>query len=311
MKKRISNLFNFAACLLISSAVFAQAPEKFSYQAIIRNNSGDLIVNTTVSMKISILKLILVIPPTYQTVYSENHTVVTNANGLVSIKVGDGAIITGSFNNIDWGNGEYYIKTEIDPAGGTNYTIQATSQLLSVPYALYAKNVKNFKTYKVGDFAHGGIVFWVDESGQHGLVCAKTDQSAGIRWYAGTYAYALAKSDGPKAGLTNTVLIIAKQGAGDSNPYAARLCNELKITEGGITYGDWYLPSVSELHLMNQNKAAINATAAANGGTSIQDTYWSSNDEDNNHADVYSFSLGVYQAVDKKNSYRVRAVRAF
>jgi len=64
-------------------------------------------------------------------------------------------------------------------------------------------------TYSVGDFAHGGIIFWVDETVQHGLVCAKTDQSTGVRWYAGTDGKTQAKGDGPFSGEMNTAIIIA------------------------------------------------------------------------------------------------------
>lgn len=106
-------------------------------------------------------------PPTYENVYVETQSPETNANGLVTLQIGSGIIEKGAFSEIEW---------------GTNYTITGRSPLLSVPYALHAKNVK---TYKVGDFAQGGIVFWVDETGQHGLVCAKEDQDggSGLQWY--------------------------------------------------------------------------------------------------------------------------------
>ena len=255
-------LFSILIAVLLTATVSAQAPEKMSYQAVIRNNSDQLVVNMQVGMKISIQKYVLGIPPTYQNVYVETHTPTTNKNGLVSLKIGDGNVVGGVFANIDWSVGEYFIKTETDPTGGTNYTISGTTQLLSVPYALYAKNAK---TYKVGDFAHGGIVFWVDESGQHGLVCAKSDQGTAM-WYAGTNIKTMARGNGPKSGELNTAIIIASQGEGTGVIYAARLCNELLITEGGKSYGDWYLPSISELVLMYNNRNIINATAIAKIG---------------------------------------------
>ena len=146
--------------------------------------------------------------------------------------------------------------TETDPTGGKNYTITGRSQLLSVPYALHAKTaetVSGITTYSVGDFAYGGIVFWVDETGQHGLVCSKEDQSTAVRWFAGTNGNTQAKGDGPYAGEANTSIIIAAQVAigDDGDTYAARICNELQVTDGGKTYGDWYLPSKEEL---NKNK---------------------------------------------------------
>ncbi len=169
-------------------------------------------------------------------------------------------------------------------------------------------------TYSVGDFAQGGVVFWVDETGQHGLVCAKDDQNTGVRWYAGTYGYTQAKGDGPYAGEANTSIIIAAQVAigDDGSTYAARICNELQITEGGKTYGDWYLPSKEELDLMYQNKAIIDATAGANGGSGFASAYyWSSTEYLTSNAWYQAFDDGYQYYYFKGITYRVRAVRAF
>jgi len=169
-------------------------------------------------------------------------------------------------------------------------------------------------TYQVGDFAQGGIVFWVDETGQHGLVCAKEDQSSDIRWYAGTYTNTMAKGDGPLSGEMNTAIIIANQGYGDGNSYAARVCNELQITEGGKTYGNWYLPSKEELNLMYLNKATINATATANGGSNFASGsayYWSSTEDDNEYTWDQDFDNGQQIPSHKFISDNIRAIRAF
>ena len=168
--------------------------------------------------------------------------------------------------------------------------------------------------YSVGDFAQGGIVFLGDETGQNGLVCAKDDQSTGVRWYAGTHGNTQAKGDGPFSGEANPALIIATQVAiGDDNTtYAARICNELQITEGGKTYGDWYLPSKEELNLMYQNRATINATATANAGSAFADAdYWSSTESDNEDAWLQFFATGGQYIFDKNVGLNVRAVRAF
>ena len=116
--------------------VFAQAPEKFSYQAVIRNASNALVINAPVGVKISILKT----SGAGTVVYAETHTATTNANGLVSLQIGAGTVVSGTIAGIDWATDSYYIKTESDPAGGTNYTIAGSTQLLSVPYALYSKS---------------------------------------------------------------------------------------------------------------------------------------------------------------------------
>ena len=432
------------AIILISITIWAQSPEKMSYQAVIRNASGELVTSQALGMQISILQGSESGTP----VYTETQTPTTNANGLVSIEIGTGTT-SDDFSIIDWGADTYFIKTETDPTGGQTYTITGTSQMLSVPYALHSKTAESItgtitesqisdlqsyltsetdpifgasvangitgadtinwnnkldnetdpeftawdkdyddlinppttittaqaiaiadnsgkdttgiyhanrtaldlvsgtntgdqdisgiavneqaiqdtavqiradipivKTYSIGDFAQGGIVFWVDETGQHGLVCAKEDQSTGVRWYAGTNGNTQAKGDGPFAGESNTSIIIAAQVAigDDGSTYAARICNELQITESGKTYGDWYLPSKKELDLMYDNKATINTTATANSGSSFASAYyWSSTEYGNYLAwkQIFAYGNQYPNFHGKYYTYRVRAVRAF
>lgn len=131
----MKKIFSVLTAIFLTASAFAQSPEKMSYQAVIRNSSNVLVTNTQVGMQISILQG----SPTGTLVYAETQTPTTNANGLVSIEIGIGA----GFSSIDWANGPFFIKTETDPAGGTDYTITGTSQLLSVPYALHAKTAES------------------------------------------------------------------------------------------------------------------------------------------------------------------------
>jgi hypothetical protein len=117
----------------------AQAPQKFSYQTVIRNAGNQLVTNQSVGIKISVLQG----SATGNAVYAETHSPLTNANGLASLEIGGGTVLSGNFSNINWENGPYFVKTETDPNGGNNYTIINTSQLLSVPYALYAATAGN------------------------------------------------------------------------------------------------------------------------------------------------------------------------
>lgn len=121
--------------------LFPQSPEKMSYQCVIRNTNGDLVTNQSVGIRISILQTSLNGTIVYQETYSPNPQ--TNANGLVTVEIGGGVPIVGSFATINWSSGLYFLKTETDPTGGTNYTISGTSQLLSVPYAFHAKTADN------------------------------------------------------------------------------------------------------------------------------------------------------------------------
>jgi hypothetical protein len=124
-------IYTILFAVLLTANVFAQAPEKMSYQAVIRNSSDQLVTNQQVGMQISILQ-------NTTPVYVETQTTTTNSNGLVTLEIGTGTT-TDDFSAINWANSTYFIKTETDPTGGTNYTITGTSQLLSVPYALHAK----------------------------------------------------------------------------------------------------------------------------------------------------------------------------
>ncbi len=538
MKESILFIAIIAISIIITKA---QSPEKISYQAVIRNSDNELMINNSVGIQISILETMEDGTP----VYTERHFPQTNHNGLVTLEIGTGTIITGSFLTISWAESIYFLKTEIDVEAGFNYTISQTTQLLSVPYALHANtassltgelpetdpvfessaasvissanltnwnnafswgnhasagylssfsetdplwtaspsfgitntNITNWntafgwgnhtlagyltsfsesdptwsgsanltgnitrtgrvgigtaspnaglhikgsthpgsflylqsddeqdsgfriyegdtvrwhlfnesvagglsirnnkyrsaifvkqanayagigtttpeaqlhttgsvrfagagtpgtgkvltsdangtatwqsgiQTYQIGDFAHGGIVFWVDATGQHGLVCAKTDQSPGERWYAGTNGITRAYGNGPLSGQANTSIIIAAQLAigDDGFNYAANICNELQITEGAKTYGDWYLPSKHELSLMYDNRIAINISAIARGGSGFASAfYWSSSESNSLNAWIQRFNDG-YQSGNglKSSSNRVRAVRAF
>jgi hypothetical protein len=141
----MKKIITICTAILITASVFAQAPNKMSYQAVIRNNSNVLVTNQTVGMQISILQS----SANGTSVYTETQTSNTNANGLTSIEIGGGTVVSGSFSTIDWANGPYFIKTETDPAGGTNYTITGTTQLLSVPYAQFAKTSGGIAEYAI------------------------------------------------------------------------------------------------------------------------------------------------------------------
>lgn len=136
----MNRIYALLVIVFSTQMLSAQAPSRMSYQAVVRNSSNTLVVNQSIGMRVSILQSSV----TGAVVYSETHTKTTNTNGLVSIEIGAGTPTTGTLSSINWANGPYFVKTETDPAGGTNYTISGTSQLLSVPYALHAKTAENF-----------------------------------------------------------------------------------------------------------------------------------------------------------------------
>ena len=121
--------------LLFSYMSFGQSPQKFTYQSIIKSSSGYLLKNQDVGLKISVLRN----SSNGIEVYSEEHFPTSNSNGLVTLIIGEG-LTNDNFSEIQWGDGEYFLKVEVDPEGGNSYIMNQTSQLLSVPYALYAGN---------------------------------------------------------------------------------------------------------------------------------------------------------------------------
>ena len=143
----MKKIFTIVAALLMNASVWAQAPEKMSYQAVVRDAGDALVTTQAVGMQISILQT----TATGTAVYVETQTPTSNANGLVSLEIGSGTVVSGTFNTIDWSAGPYFIKTETDPTGGTTYTITGTSQLMSVPYALHANTAENVTNDLVDD----------------------------------------------------------------------------------------------------------------------------------------------------------------
>lgn len=119
-------------------SINAQTPEKYNYQAVARDASGNLMSNTQVGLRITIRQA----NTTGPIVYQETHLLTTNQFGLFNLQVGGGTVVSGAFNSISWGDNAYYQQVELDPngtTGGLSYTNMGTNQLVSVPYALYAK----------------------------------------------------------------------------------------------------------------------------------------------------------------------------
>jgi len=396
----MKKIYTLIAGLMLTASVFAQAPEKMSYQAVVRDASNNLTTNQAVGMQISILQG----SATGTAVYVETQSPTTNANGLVSLEIGTGTVVSGDFTTIDWANGPYFIKTETDPttAGGTNYTITGTTQLMSVPYALHAKTAESItgtvnytetdpifgasiangitavdtanwnnhtvdtdthidstgiaglsyvagphtvvtagtnvtvtgtgttsnpyvvnatggsSGHYVGELFGGGIVFFVYDNGQHGLIATldDLDGGTGVAWSGNTSTLIGITAQSMTDGATNTAAIVAQ----DATPNkAATLCNS--YTGGGFT--DWYLPSNRELYLLASQDVLIDLILDNDGDPTTNGfsqeyyilptygRYWSSTENDSYSAWGYFFNFGNSSTNSKSNPCRVRAVRAF
>ncbi len=284
------------AFLLINTLIFAQAPQKMSYQAVIRNSSNALITSTPVGMQISVLQG----SSTGTAVYVETQTPSTNANGLASVEIGGGTVVSGNFSTINWANGPYFIKTETDPTGGTAYTITGTNELMSVPYALNAANayVGGF-THYLGEAFNGGIIYYLYKGSdglEHGLIVALTE-SAPLDWQT---IGALVNANRTEDGAYNTALMTGSSAAA----YIATLG------------AGWYLPSVDELGLLFYNRYSAQKGLRLGGNTLLQWNsltawYWSSSEYDASYAFRYSFLDGVADQNIKTTACYVRAVRSF
>lgn len=302
----MKKLFTILLAVFLTATVWAQSPNKMSYQAVIRNSSDALVTNTQIGLEVNIRQG----TTSGTVVYTETQTPTTNANGLVSIEIGGGS----GFNTIDWANGPYFIETKTDPAGGTNYTITGTSQLLSVPYALYAANAGtatgggNF-THYIGEEYGGGVIFhlWKDNAGvEHGLIVALTDQSSSQAWSNVTSAEIGTSAQSSWDGLSNSNSIVGQAGHTSS---AAKLC--LDLVSGGQS--DWYLPSIQELNMLWNNYYTVTkALSQISGATQLSNSvYWSSSEYNNYVAWYFTFANGNATNFGKNVTYCVRAVRAF
>lgn len=359
--------------LFAITGVLAQTPNEFKYQAVLRNADGTIIVEESVTVDISILQG----SESGISVFDETHSVTTTAQGLINLNIGS----VEDLSILDFSADTYFIEISI------NSTVMGTSQLLSVPYALTAKNVENdlvddadadptneFQdlflngtfieisdgtgvelysivdgsetivtagenvtvsgigtttdpyiinatssgpTHYVGELFGGGIVFWVDETGEQGLIASLDDLDGGngVYWSA-TQIFSQAGAYSMTDGATNTAAMVAQD---PTAGYAATLCNS--YDGGGFT--DWYLPANRELYLLcsqdflidnildNDGDDTTNGFIQELDGTGADTRYWSSTEFANDGAWYYVFKKGSSTVNSKGQFCRVRAIRAF
>ncbi len=291
----MKQVFTFLVAVLLTASVFSQSPQKMSYQAVIHNSSNQLVINTQVGMQISILQG----SANGTAVYVETQTANTNANGLVSLEIGCGTPVTGTFATINWANGQYFIKTETDLTGGTAYTIAGTNELMSVPYALFSANSATVPiggfTHYLGEAFNGGIIYYLYKGSdglEHGLIVALTESTA--IWQSTS---SLVNANRTEDGAYNTGLMT-------NSPAAAYIA-----TLGA----GWYLPSIDELGLLYYNRYSVQKTLRAGGNTLLSKTayYWSSTEYNGNNAYYFIFGNGYTNNDGKTYTVSLRGIRAF
>jgi hypothetical protein len=344
----MKNFITILSFVLLSVGVFAQSPEKMSYQAVIHNSSNQLVANHAVGLRITIIQGSV----SGTSIYTETQTPNTNSNGLISIEIGGGV----GFNAINWANGPYFIKTETDPTGGTNYTISGTSQLLSVPYALHSKTaesisggIPNATTFT------SGLMSGLDKTKLDGLTNSDGSETkltagnnisiTGVGTTANPYIvnasngsayigqdkdggivfYIYIGSDGQQHGL-----IVSKTESSGAWQNATVLVNANRSWDGAYNTNlmsnspaktwvtslgaGWYLPSIDELIILWHNRFHINR-ALQNGGYTLLSSswsYWSSTEVDASSAYFINFSYGSPNiSPNKLSAISYRAIRSF
>jgi len=288
--------------------------QPFTYFNVARNPQNIPVTKKTVGVQLTILKS----SPTGTILYQETHSTPTNFFGEFLVTIGSGNAQVGSFDHIKWADDNYYLKVGLDIKGGSVFTVMMPTQLLHIPYALYVKSggIPNggearagFKHY-VGEVYGGGVVFdtWKDDKGtEHGLVVALNDQSDSIFW-SNKDTLAI----GPAAqsvwnGAANVSAVITQRGHSLS---AALLCKNY----AGGGFHDWYLPSVSELNLLFDNRDKIKkALGKASGHLLGQYIYWTSTELSASNAFVFATYGGPTNnwVFSKYSPLHIRAIRSF
>ena len=278
--------------LVLSVNICAQAPQKMSYQAVIRNSNNSLIVSTPIGIKVSVLQGSV----NGTVAYSETQIQNTNINGLVSLEIGMGTALIGTFASINWANGPYFIQTEVDPNGGVNYSVMGVTELISVPYALYSANaqVSGFSHY-IGETFNGGVIYYIYKGSdglEHGLIVSTTESIA--KWQT---TGVLVNADRSWDGVYNTNLISGSPAVN----YIATLGP------------NWYLPSLDELILLHGSRFEVNKALFTNNQTllSLSLYYWSSTEYSASEALSYDFLTGYTDVSGKTLNYGVRGVKSF
>jgi hypothetical protein len=271
------NIFTFLAAVLLTATTYAQIG--------INNENPD----ASAALDITSTTGGLLVP---RMTAAQRDAITSAATGLMIYQT-DGTVGFYYYNGSSWEG--YYSKNEIAISIAD---LQAQISALENPPA-------------IGDTYQGGIVFYLDGSGG-GLIAALSDQSSGIRWYNGINTTTGATGTAIGTGSSNTGLIIASQGGtAGSYTYAAGICADYTVDDGGVTYDDWFLPSLDELNEMRQNIGQGNTLGSGNVGGFSDSFYWSSTEGASNNAWGQYFSNGYQFNFNKYNTFSVRAVRAF
>lgn len=299
MKSKLNTIvfvtFILLYTLLISNTVKAQIPQQFKYQAVLRDAGGNIIASQAKTIIVDILKD----SSTGPIVFTETHKVTTSSLGIINLNIG--SINKTAIAAINWSNSSYFIKITVDGL------VMGTSQLLSVPYALYAKTSGVIvPSHYIGELFGGGIVVavWKEGGKEHGLITSLEDISTGLIWSDVDWSSIGGSAQSLVDGITNTYAIINQSW---QSVIAASLCDSFR----GGGFSDWYLPAIWELKECYNAAFIVNNIIGATNGFRINSTYWSSTEYSSTSAWYMDFNYGRTSATVKSTKLRVRAFRRF
>ncbi len=335
----MNRLFTVFCAIFVSCILFAQAPAKISYQAVIRNSSNVLVNNTIMGMRISILQDSF----DGEEVYVETQTPESNENGLITIEIGTGTT-TDDFSSIEWSSGTFFIKTETDIEGGSNYTITGISQILSVPFAFHSNTADSltgvlneidpvFNSSVSSGITEIDTAYWNNKQDEliegSGIYIDNNTISTGPFYLGqdtlgGIVYHIYIGSDGRQHGL----LVSKTEGTvtwGNSiaveNSYSDGAYNtQLMSAQAGTARNwvealgeDWFVPSFDEYKLLWNNRFHVN-NSAASGLTQISSNlnyYWCSTVNPAFNPYAFVSYHGFPSTPASSSSNLIRGVKAF
>jgi hypothetical protein len=309
--------------LLLLFTVSMVAQQGINYKALIKDGAGVIVASTPINVTFIILD-------GAANVYEETHAPTTDPNGIVILNIGEGTPVTGTFSTIDWSSNNHFLNVQIDTGGGMQD--MATTAFKTVPYALQSKTATTLpggidqgyiealqaqiaalapQPASIGDLRAGGVVFWVDSTGLHGLVCAFSDYATEVEWGCPDTDLPNVPNVPDNEYLTGIpVGSGAEIGDGFNNTNdILNDCLTAPVALAARSLGaEWFLPSAKELYQMYINKTTLDNVA---GFTALGIFYWSSTEESMYNAWGLNFYNGDQFNENKNFETGVRAVRAF
>ncbi len=277
--------------VLLGSKAVAQVPQGVSYQAIALTPSGNPVGNVLIGVRLSILDN----SASGTVIYTETHTTTTSDRGLYNLIIGQGTPVSGLFPSIDWGTNYKFLKVELDVAGGTNYVLAGTTQLWSVPYALYAESANSVDASNIiGKIDNGWVAAFLTDSKAYYLFTGQNNNNSWLEQPLQGQPLEIVSEFHTVGVLTSTHAYAAT--IDSSNPNSASWNpiqlsgTPLKIKISGNSVGV----------LTTTHAYVYTYTADANN---VLNYNWHAQSISGTPTDIYPFGRGAFGVVTSTNAY--------